>query len=764
MSSGTPHDEAKVVVIGGGVVGCATAYHLGKMGCTDALLLERAALGSGTTWHAAGNMETYREDPLLGEMIAYAVELYPKLEQETGQALGWRRSGRVTFTTDARRFAQYRGLPSVGEARGIEIELLTPEGVGEKLPIVNIEGLAGGIWVPSDGRVNPTDLAVALAKGARQQGVRVSEHTPVEAILTHNDRVVGVRTNHGVVRCESLVIAAGLWSAELGRSCGVALPLQAVEHFYFLTEALAEIDRDMPLFLSYDELMYGREDVGGLLFGFLDRDAVPVSPRDLPADFSFGLLPENWSQAEPYLEPAINRFPLLNDAGIRSLVNGPESFTPDGNMLLGPVPGVSGLYVAAAMNSNGIALSAAAGKLTAQWVLEGRPSIDASRLEVSRFASVQGSGPYLRERIAEVPSHFGLWPVPGLDYSTSRGVRRSPLHDWHIRHQAVFVSHCAWEHVEWYASRGECVDTCVDQELVAADDGAFVDMSSDAKIVIEGPGLRDYWQRIAPAVVLPSCGGVAFAPLLNQFSGIEADPLAVRLSSDSLLLIACAELEVRLVDWLKRHQCDGGRVQIANATSDWSRFELIGKSVSAWLDRQVPLGEPDYRARVVDLEIGCSVGHFIYDTRIEAWSVLVKMEFARQFIESLLALAPPMQPMGHAARERWRIAAGVPRWGRDVTPDMTLEGVGPVSPAYRNLAPATGSPQRTLGRLSLKGGRQPQALSPIWQDTEAVGHVTSSARLATGDVVAMGVVANPSASGPLWVNVEGNWLQIEWVA
>ena len=406
VSSSAQPGHAQVVVIGAGVVGASVAYHLAALGCRDVVLLERAKIGSGTSWHAAGNMETYRADPLIGEMIRYAVEFYPRLEAETGQALGWRQTGRVMFTTEPKRLPVYRGLPALGRARGLEIEYLTPKQVVEKLPIASEKGIVGGVWIPSDGRINPTDLAVAFARGAKMRGVRIFEDKAVTGMTVKGGRIASVVTAAGEIACENVVIAAGLWSPVLGRMIGVKVPLHAVQHLYILTKPLDIVTRDMPLFLSYDERMYGREDVGGLLVGFFDRNAIPITPAELPRDFSFGLLDSNWNQVEANMTVALDRFPVLHKAEIRTLLNGPESFTPDMQMLLGETPAVRGCFLATGMNSSGIALSAAAGKLTAEWIVEGRPSLDATRLENRRFADSQSVTAYARDRASEVVSHM----------------------------------------------------------------------------------------------------------------------------------------------------------------------------------------------------------------------------------------------------------------------------------------------------------------------------------------------------------------------
>lgn len=397
-------ERADVVVIGAGVVGASVAWHLARAGSCDVVLLERSRIGSGTTWHAAGNMETWRADPLLGDMVDYTVRLFPELERQSGVAFGWRQTGRVHFTAESRVMEGCRAVPARARARGVDVHLLDAKEVGEKLPILSTDGILGGLWTPNDGRVDPTNLATAYARGATKRGVRLVEDVPVTRILVEGGRVAGVETAQGVVRCAAVVLAGGLWSTSIARSCGVALPLVGVQHFYLLTKAILGLSRDLPLFLSYDEQTYGREDVGGLLVGWLDEDAIPVEPEDLPADFAFGLLPERWGQIERYLAPTMRRFPAMEQAGVRMLLNGPESFTPDGRMLLGAVPELSGLYLATAMNSNGIALSSCVGKIIAEWIAHGRPSLDVGPLGLARFGAEQRTRSYLRARIPEVPS------------------------------------------------------------------------------------------------------------------------------------------------------------------------------------------------------------------------------------------------------------------------------------------------------------------------------------------------------------------------
>ena len=306
-------------------------------------------------------------------MVQYASAVYPKIALEGRQEIGWRNVGRVNYTDRDDRWELMQTLPELGRARGIAIELLTPKSIQQRLPIIAADELVGGIWVPSDARVNPTDAVMAFARAARNRGVDIRENVRVLAIESGHHTVRGVNTEQGLIACDQIVIAAGLWSGEIVKSCGLHLPLHALDIQYLITKPLG-IDRNLPLFLSYDDQLYGREEVGGIMVGTLDDDAIALSARELPQTFSFALLNERWSQFEPYMATAMRRFPCLQGAEIKMLLNGPESFTPDGQMLLGPIPGLAGLYCACGFNSNGMALAPAAGKYLAEWIMEGRPA------------------------------------------------------------------------------------------------------------------------------------------------------------------------------------------------------------------------------------------------------------------------------------------------------------------------------------------------------------------------------------------------------
>ncbi|MGF7163431.1 4-methylaminobutanoate oxidase (formaldehyde-forming) [Rhodoligotrophos appendicifer] len=753
--------QAQVVVIGGGVVGSSIAYHLTKLGCRDVVLLERSKLGSGTTWHAAGNMETYRADPLISEMIAYSVDLYPKLEQETGQALGWRRTGRVFFTKDPRRMDVFRGLPALGRVRGIEMEPLTPKEIAEKLPVISPDGLVGGLWVPSDGRINPTDLATAMGRGARNGGARLLEDTAATDFVVRNGRVCGVVTTQGVISCETAVIASGMWSQSLGALAGVNIPLHAVQHHYLLTKPLDVITRDMPMFLSYDEMFYGREDVGGLLLGFFDANAIPVSPAELPSDFSFGLFDPNWEQIEPNMAAALERFPVMHHAEIRSVINGPESFTPDMQMVLGEAPTVGGLFVAAGMNSSGIALSGAVGRLTAEWIIDGYPSLDVTKLDIRRFGESQGATSYLRDRASEIVTHMCKFPTPDLDCIGTRSIRLSPLHSVLDQRGACFVAVQSWERPIWFAVSGKTPAEAVAEEVAAAETAILVfDRSSDVVLRLEGQGADALVARLTAAAIGK---GATLSPMLNELGGLECLPIIWR-QGNAYVVMAEAEQTTRLKAWIARHRDD---VAVADVTSGVACLHLVGPCTADLLaglaGREIGPGE------VVESTIGYAPVTMVRAAAVQGVFLLTPTEFAvglhRTVSESGAALG--LRHAGSMANDMLSTKAGVLRFGIDVTPLTPISGT-----ALQDLL-AAADDARLIGREALLSGspltrrvrtyRVPAAdgasciNAPVLRKGASVGHVTSATeRDDKGDRLIVAVLEDPMDDVDLQVLINGH--------
>ena len=399
--------ETRIVVMGGGVIGASVAWHLTRLGCSDVVVLERGQIGCGTTWHSAGNIIRMSTDPVAVEIYAESASIVSELDQR--HAIGWRPCGRVMLAGTKERFQEFDTIIRTLRNQGTPVESISPAEVQQKLPAMKTDDLVGALWSPGDGRVDPTALTAAYCREAKQSGAKFLEGVEVKQAVTQADTVTGVETDQGLIRCEVVVNCAGMWARDLGLRNNVDIPLYAVEHFYALTESLDDVYPDMPTFRDPDGLIYGREEVGGLLVGCFDRDALPVRLSDLPAPFEFALLNENWDQFMPYMEQGIHRIPALANCGIRTLVNGPESFTPDAEAHLDEAPELKNYFVLAGLSSSGVTRSGGMGGALARWIVEGDPGLDLSRYSLKRFGPDHNREDYLRRQVRDMPSaHFGL--------------------------------------------------------------------------------------------------------------------------------------------------------------------------------------------------------------------------------------------------------------------------------------------------------------------------------------------------------------------
>src|SRR5271154_6244592 len=448
--------RARVVIIGGGVIGASVAYHLAHLGWTDVLLLEQGQLSCGTTWHAAGLVGQLRASESGTRLVQYSTELYDHLEAETGLSAGFRRCGGVTVARTPDRLTQLRRTAATAEAYQLECELLTPRQARELYPVIRIDDLAGAIWLPGDGRANPTDLTAALAHGARDRGVTIRERTRVTGILARDGAVTGVRTDQGDIEAEVVVNCAGQWAKQVGAMGGVTVPLHSAEHFYVVTERIDGAHRDLPVLRDPDGYTYVKEEVGGLVVGGFEPEAKPwVAPDALPHPFEFQLLEEDWDHFSVLMESAVHRLPVLQQTGLKKLFNGPESFTPDNQFILGEAPGLRGFFVGAGFNSVGIASGGGAGRALAEWIVEGEPTSDLAAVDIRRFASFNANNRWLRDRVGEVLGLHYAVPWPNRELATARPFRRSPLHHLIAGKGAVFGSKMGWERPNVFAPIGQ---------------------------------------------------------------------------------------------------------------------------------------------------------------------------------------------------------------------------------------------------------------------------------------------------------------------
>ena len=556
-------EQFDIVIVGGGIVGASAAYHLGQLGRHSVCLLERDQLTSGTTWHAAGLVAELRASANLTRLARYSGELYESLEA-AGFGTGFRRVGAITLALNSQRSIELKRQAAMARSCGIDCRWLSAAELSERWPQLVTDDALGGVYMPRDGQTNPVDTTMALAAAARKAGVVIREKTPVAGLDVEDDRVVGLRTGQGSIQAGKVLLAAGLWTRQLALEAGANVPLYPCEHYYAVTESV-DLPDDTPIIRVPDDGIYLKPDAGRLLIGSFEREAKPVDPASLPADFSFGEFPFDLEHFAPYLASGLERLNGVAAVGIRTWFNGPESFTPDGRYLLGETPEIQGLYVAAGFNSIGIQSAGGVGQVMARWLDEGRPGLDLSDVDVRRFEPFQNQSDYLAGRAAE---SLGLlyamhWPYQQLE--SCRGQRLSPLHDRLAAKGACFGELAGWERPNWYASEGQAASyeysygrqnwfqNSAAEHLAVRTDVALFDQTSFAKFEIEGPDACVFLNRLCTAEMDVPAGRIVYTQCLNEQGGIEADVTVTRVDRDHYLYVTGAACRVRDGAWLAKH-------------------------------------------------------------------------------------------------------------------------------------------------------------------------------------------------------------------
>ena len=557
--------QARVVIIGGGIVGCSVAYHLAKRGCSDVLLLERRQLTCGTTWHAAGLVGQLRATHNLTRLAQYTTQLYEGLERETGQATGFRQVGSIAVAANEARFEELKRGASMARSFGLEVQILSPGAAQERWPLLAADDLVGAVFLPKDGQTNPVDTTQALAKGARKAGVRIAENVAVTAIRTRAGRVTGVATEQGEVRSDVVVNCAGMWAREVGGWADVSVPLHAAEHFYIVTQPIAGLTSGLPILRDADACSYFKEDAGKLLVGWFEPQAKPWGEAGIPEGFAFDQLPADLAHIEPLFASAMHRVPVLESAGVQVFFNGPESFTPDDRYLLGEAPETRGLYVAAGFNSIGIQSAGGAGKVLADWIIDGHPPFDLWDVDIRRCLPFQRNRRYLRDRTMETLGLLYAMHWPFRQAETARGVRRSALHDRLAAAGACFGEVAGFERANWFAAPGATPryeysygrqnwfgQAAAEHQAVRERVGLF-DQSSFAKFVVKGADAAKVLGRICANEVDVPPGKVVYTQWLNERGGIEADLTVTREAEDAYLIVTACAAQTRDFSWLCRH-------------------------------------------------------------------------------------------------------------------------------------------------------------------------------------------------------------------
>jgi glycine cleavage system aminomethyltransferase T/glycine/D-amino acid oxidase-like deaminating enzyme len=681
--------RAQVVVIGGGVIGTSVAYHLTALGWTDVLLLEQGQLSCGTTWHAAGLVGQLRASEAGTRLVQYSAALYERLEAETGQATGFRRCGGLTVARTPARMTTLRRTAATAQAYDIECELLTSADAAQRYPLLNAADLEGAIWLPGDGRANPVDLTAALARGARLRGATIRERVRVTGILRSDGRVRGVCTDQGDIEAEIVVNCAGQWAKQVGALAGVTVPLHSAEHFYVVTERIDGVHPDLPVLRDPDGYTYFKEEVGGLVVGGFEPTAKPwVSPDELPYPFEFQLLEEDWDHFSVLMDSALHRLPVLAETGIRKFYNGPESFTPDNQFILGQAPELAGFYVGAGFNSVGIASAGGAGLALAQWIIDGEPDTDLTAVDIRRFAPFNGNSRWLRDRVGEVLGlHYAIgWPNRELE--TARPFRRSPAYQLLQDANASFGSKMGWERANFFAPAGHrpVIEYSWDkqnwqpwssaEQVATRQRVAVFDQTSFSKYLVTGPDAEAALQWLCTNDVAVPAGRTVYTGMLNEHGTYESDITVTRLSATEYLLVASAATTERDADHMRRHMPAGCQASIVDMTSAYAVYGVMGPASRGLLSRLSTAdlseaGFPFGTSRLIDL--GYST---VRATRITyvgelGWELYVPVDFAVGVYQDLMAAGADLGVVnaGYYAIESLRLEKGYRAFGRELTPD-----------------------------------------------------------------------------------------------
>ncbi len=687
MSSLPTH--ARAVIIGGGVIGTSTAYHLAKLGYGEVVLLERKKLTSGSSFHAAGLVGQLRTSASITQLLKYSVELYAKLEAETELATGFKQNGGLRLACNAERWTEVKRQATTAHSFGLEMHLLSPKEARDLFPIMEIGDVVGAAFLPTDGQVNPSDLTQSLAKGARLAGVRVVEDCKVLGFEIRDGRVVGVRTELGDVACEAVVNCGGIWAREIGALAGVNVPIQAMQHQYIITEPF-DVPRGLPTLRDPDLLTYYKEEVGGLTMGGYEPNPIPWGQQAIPDDFFFQLLAPDHEHFEQLMAPAIARVPALASVGIRKFINGPESFTPDGSFILGEAPELEGFYVGAGFNAYGIAACGGAGRALAEWIASGGPTMDLWPVDIRRFGAHHRDRRWVLERTTEAYAHHYTMAWPFEEHASGRPVRVSPLYGRLQSHGACFGSKMGWERPNWFAPPGVLPEDAytygrqnwfehVGREHQATRERVAVfDQTSFAKFLLIGRDAGRALTWLCANDVDRPPGRLVYTQMCNARGGVECDVTVSRLSDDTFYLLTGTAYGTHDADWIRRNLPKGADARLVDVTSMYAVLAVMGPRSRDLLAKltDADLGNDAFPFGTVrDIAIGGAVVRALRMTFVGelGWELHVPVESALMVYDRLLDAGKEYElaNAGYRAIDSLRLEKGYKNWGSDLTPNDT---------------------------------------------------------------------------------------------
>jgi glycine cleavage system T protein len=682
--------HAQIVVIGGGIIGCSTAYHLARDHKADVILLEQGKLTSGSTWHAAGLVGQLRSSASITRVLKYSVELYKGLEAETGLATGWKMTGCLRLATNQDRWTEYKRLATTAKSFGMDMQLVSPEEVKRMWPLMDTSDLVGASWLPTDGQASPSDITQSLAKGARMHGAKLFENVRVTGFEMKDGRILKVKTDQGDVACDKVVNCAGQWARQVGAMAGINVPLQPVKHQYIITEKLPGLATDAPTLRDPDRRTYFKEEVGGLVMGGYEPNPQGWTTGDVPNDWEFRLFDDDFDHFEQHMMQAIERVPGLADVGVKQMINGPESFTPDGNFILGVAPECSNMFVGAGFNAFGIASGGGAGWVLAQWVVDGEAPLDLWVVDISRFSGLHRDRQWVSDRTLEAYGKHYTIGYPHEEYASGRPYIVSPLYERLKRHRAVFGSKLGWERPNWFAPEGvEPKDvyamgrqnwfaTVGDEHRHVRQAVGVFDQSSFAKYEMTGKDAQKALDFICANDVSKAVGRLTYTQLLNTRGGIEADLTVARLADDKFYIVTGTGFRTHDLAWISDHIPSGYDAKVVDVTEQFGTLSLMGPNARKVLEAVTDSDVSNAAFPFGHLREIVIAGATVRALRVTyvgelGWELHVPIGATGEVFDALMAAGKPhgIRPVGYRALESLRLEKGYRAWGSDITPNDT---------------------------------------------------------------------------------------------
>ena len=683
-------DRAQVVIIGGGIVGCSTAYHLTKLGWQDVVIIDKGELTSGSTWHAAGLVGQLRSERNITRMLQYSVSLYDQLEEETGFATGWKMSGCLHLASTKERMYELNKGATTARSFGLEMNIITPREAYDLCPIIALDGIIGAAYMPTDGEADPSGITQALAQGARNRGAKIYRNTLVTGFDFDKNRVTAVKTEDGDIKCEILVNCTGMWGYQIGELLGINTPVVPFMHQYAITNPIEDLPPKLPTIRDKDNLIYYKEEVGGLVMGGYERNGIPWSIDGVSNKFNSNLLDSDFDHFLQLAEPATQRTPCLEQAGIRKLINGPEGFTPDGDAIMGPAPERDNVFVAVGFNAFGIAAGGGAGRMMAEWIIEGEPSLDIWPLDIRRFGPYHRSRRYNVERTAELYGKHYTIHWPGEEHDSARGIRRSPLYFPLKEKGAVYGAKYGWERANWFAPEGVKPEDDLTFEMpnwfehVAAEhknareNVVLIDQSSFCKFEVEGSGALAFLNGLSANQIDRPVGKVIYTQMCNERGTIECDLTIGRLAEDRFMLVVGTAFGLRAAWWITNHLPSDGSVSVKEMTSAYAVVNVIGPKSRKLLQKltNADIGNESFPfgtckqftvgyAPILSFRV-TYVGELGYE-------LYIPTEFAVHVYESLWEAGQDLgiKNAGYRAISSMHLEKGYADWGSELTPEYT---------------------------------------------------------------------------------------------